>query len=259
MRTLFIFTIILSLGFNSAMACLNTYQYKIFPIGTLEGKIISIDFQIKRSEDSSPSRHVNLGFRKPPQEKQIWRLRSYISTYDKSQKLLSNLAFELGQVKGEDYTQKLNELYQSAINQSIKDYPKMVLFNPQSISFCNFNKHCDLVSIENDADKEKDFVIYNKKAYEINILKDSSYIGFNNSLYYANNSSSFYLSSTRTYINKTGRMLVCHYETGTNLSFYEDEKHSFVPDFEFVDLRHASYQEPVLHHAFGYDIIVWLE
>lgn len=259
MRNLFIFTLYLSLSFSSALACLNTYQYKIFPIGTLDGDLVTIDFQIQRSEDNSPARHVKIGFGKGPQEQQIWRLKSYISTYDKHQKLQFNLAQDIGQARGEDYTKKLKTLYQTALAEAVKKYPKMVLFNPQGISFCNFNKDCDLVSIKYDVEQKKDFVFYNGQSYEIGILKDSSYIGFNNSLYYANHSTAFYLSSSRTYINKTGRLLVCHYETGTNLSFYEDEKHSFVPDLEFVDLRNAIYQEPVLHHGFGYDVLVWLE
>lgn len=247
---------IILLSFSSLKACLNTYQYKIFPVGMQNGHIITVDVQIKRSEQSAVDKYIKVGWKGPSSEGELWVLKTYISVYDQQQKMISNELQEIKEHKGKSYVNALRKMYQNAFKAIQLKYPKLDGFKPIDICFCNFQKACKDVNLKNDVNKQKDYLVYQSKSYQISVLKDSSYIAFNKSMYYSNNTKPYYLSSTRVYRNSKHQLVLAHLETGTNLAFYEDKSECIVPDVSWANIENSVYQEPVLHHAYGFDVFI---
>ena len=81
--------IILIFQTTFSFACLNTYQFKIFPVGVSQDKIITVDVQIRRTSQVEGNRWLKLGLEKADEWSEMWILYSYVSAYDKNQKLLS--------------------------------------------------------------------------------------------------------------------------------------------------------------------------
>ena len=173
---------------------------------------------------------------------------------------------------GKDYSDTLLSAFQTGYESALKQYPSIDLFTPDYISFCDYQKKCDLLSVAYDTIQNKDYVTLSNKKYPISVIQDTSYYAFNNSPYHSGNTAGLYISSIRTYKSESMTLVLTHLETGHEISMGwitddpnkkpEEEGDPVIvskehkPDIEFKVIDKAVYQEPLLHHGYGFDIFV---
>lgn len=245
-------------------ACKNTTQFKTFPIGTNDKQIITFEAFIYRGDYFNKDSKDQ--FIMP---KTSWTIKSFISVYSYNGTLISKQEFESTEIKNDKYLSELQKLYKKGIDFTTDKYPKITLFKPSYISFCGYQKQCEILKLQNDTINKKDYLIYKKKKHAINLDRFSD---SKKSMLFSNSLSSYFISSTRIYKTDTIEIVIGHLETGHEISMgwmttdkkrkNEDEDDYFIyteekkPDFEFTDIKKAVYEEPLLHHAYGFDFLI---
>ncbi len=264
--------IILTFQTTFTFACLNTYQFKIFPVGISQDKIVTIDVQIRRTSEYEGNKKLNLGLVNAKAGNYFWVLYSYISTYYKYQKLISLKPFDTTYSIGKSYSDTLDKTYHRGLEKIALQFNNLEYFKPDYISFCDFQQKCNLVKIQSDTVLNKEYVIYESKKYQTYVVQDSSYFGFDKSRNHTETIKGLYINSIRVYKTKTITMLIAHLATGHEISMgwitsdpkkaskKEDGEISLAnehkPNFKFSDINQSTYQEPLLHHGYGFDIFI---
>ncbi|MDR1761312.1 MAG: hypothetical protein LBR55_02565 [Bacteroidales bacterium] len=240
----------------SSFACLSAYQFKIFPAGFVDNEIVTVDFQIQRGGTMSENEEFLMD----------WYLWAYISTYNQNQQLIKAAPFDSVKIKSDEYLPKLQEMYNAAFAKIQTDFPSIELFTPTYISFCDFQTKCKLIEIHTVNDtitysatyteiyKIPDALLYKNKKYPLDIIKDTLYYGFKGALEYIEIPR--YISSYRIYEAGTVKLVVFHLGRGDDLYMREEYKtpaKEHKPKFNFKDIKTAVYEEPLLHHGFGFD------
>ncbi|RZJ67459.1 MAG: hypothetical protein EOO50_05585 [Flavobacterium sp.] len=247
--------LLLLLFAETASACLNTYQFKIFPVGVVNGNIVSVDFKIRRTSKAEGNQMLDLGLKDARAMDVMWILDAYISTYDKSQKLLTSEHFEQVYSLEEDYGSKLQSVYSVCLSKIKSANPTIDLFKPDYISFCDYQQKCKLVAIESDTIKHLDYMSYNKKKHLLPVMRDTSYYGFGGNA--PEKAIDLYVSSVRVYKSKNMTLVMSHLETGHEISMnLMDDSKEKKPNIAFRNIAEATYVEPLLHHGYGVDIFI---
>jgi hypothetical protein len=256
-----------------SIACSNTYQFKIFPIGIFQNNIVTIDVQIYRTSIYEGSRRYNLEFENDDSMDIMWIIKTYESVYNKKQKLISSTLLETVYSTNNDYTKTLLKTYTLGFNQIINEYKSIELFKPEYLSFCDFKKKCNIIEVIKDSISNIDILKYKGINYPVEITQNENYYGFNNSPYFTKNSLySYHISSTRIYKSKSLEIVIGHFETGHEISMgwvtndpNKEPKDEYdivilskehIPEIEFNKLETSVYKEPLLHHGFGFDIFI---
>jgi hypothetical protein len=251
---------------------LNTYQFKIFPVGVSQDKIVTVDVQIRRTSQVEGNRWLQLGLEKTDEWSEMWILYSYITTYDKKQKFISLTPLDTTFSIGKTDADTLDKTYQRGLKKISAEFSDIEYFNPEYISFCDFQQKCNLVKIKSDTVSNKDYVVYEGKKYQTDIVQDTSYYGFGRSPYHPEAISGFYINSVRVYKTKTVTLLIAQLATGHEISMgwitsdpkkagkTEDGEISLAkehkPNWTFTDIKKSTYEEPLLHHGYGFDIFI---
>lgn len=263
---------ILTLQTTLSFACLNTYQFKIFPVGVSQDKIVTVDVQIRRTSQVEGNRRLKLGFERAEEWGRMWILYSYISTYDKKQKLISLTPLDTIFSVGKTYADTLDKAFQRGLKKIATAFTDIEYFKPEYISFCDFQQECNLVKIQSDTLSNGDYLVYEGKKYQALIVQDTSYYGFGRSPYHPETIAALYINSIRRYKTKTITLLITHLATGHEISMgwitsdpkkagktedgevYLAEEHK--PNLTFTDIKKTTYEEPLLHHGYGFDIFI---
>ncbi len=249
---------------TASYACLSTTQFKTFPIGIYNGNIITIDAFIYRDSYTDKD-----GKEKFPMPKILWEIKTFIAIYDMSGKLISKQEIEMSEIKNDKYLSQLQSSYKKGIQIIKKRYSKLEYFKPSYISYCDFQKKCEILEIENDTINKKDYLIYKEEKHSINL---NNYNEYKKSMLYSDNLTSYFISSTRIYRTDKIEIVIAHLETGHEISMGwittdqnkkpKDDYDVVIiakekkPEFEFVDLENAVYEEPLLHHGYGFDFLI---
>lgn len=252
-----------SLSFACSV-CFATTQHKSFPVGVYEDKIVSVDFLIFRGSYKDKTEKKS---EMPSFPKIKWYLKSYISYYDFDMKLLKKEEFEEKDVKKESYSAAIKLMFTKAFN-TLKD-KKIELFKTEYISFCNYQKNCERIDIVHDTINKKDFLVYKKKKFKIDL---EQYKNYKDSVLFSENLSDYYISSVRVFKTDKIELFVAHLETGHEISMgfitndpeekAKAEHHRMIlvkeekPKFDFSDIQNSAYEEPLLHHAYGFDFMI---
>lgn len=247
--------IFLLLACQIASACMNTYQFKIFPVGVVDGKIITVDFKIRRTSQIEGNRWLKLNLKNASEFDIMWLLDAYISTYDQKQKLLSSEPIDSTYSLDANYRTKLQSVYQTGFSKIKSTYPTIELFKAETISFCDFKQKCKLMAIESDTINKRDYLKFAKKKHELPVFHDKEYFGFGKRA--PEKAIDLYISSVRTYKTKNLTLVLSHLATGheINMGMHDPEK-EYKPDFPFGDIETQTYVEPLLHHGYGLDVFV---
>ena len=264
--------IILTLQATFSFACLNTYQLKIFPVGVSQNKIITVDIQIRRTSQVEGNRLLKLELEKTDEWGEMWTLYSYVAKYDKNQKLISLTPLDTTFSIGNTYADTLYKTYQRGLKMIATEFTDLEYFKPDYISFCDFQHKCDIVKIQSDTLSNKDFVVYEGKKYQTDIVRDTSYYAFGRSPYHPETITGLYINSVRIYKTKTLTLLITHLATGHEISMAwitSDPKKAgkikdgeialakeYKPNLTFTDIKQSTYEEPLLHHGYGFDIFI---
>lgn len=192
--------------------------------------------------------------------------------YNKNQKLVSFTPLDTTYAIGNNYSDTLNSAFQNGLKIIATKFTDLEYFKPDYISFCDYQQTCNIVKIQTDTILNKDFVVYNGKKYQPNIIRDTSYYGFGRSPYHPKQITGLYINFVRVYKTKTITLLITHLATGHEISMgwitsdpkkvskTEDGETSlakeFKPNFTFTDIKKSTYQEPLLHHGYGFDLFI---
>src|SRR5690554_3043370 len=90
-RLLFIALAFLSI---EAFGCLNTYQFRVFPIGLDNGQIVTLDYKVYRTSQIEGSRKVDFELDSANKTETMWILIGSISKYDFNQNLIETNVFD---------------------------------------------------------------------------------------------------------------------------------------------------------------------
>ena len=258
---------ILILYSTISFACFSTTQFKTFPIGINNGNIITIDAFIYR--DSYIDKDSTNKYSMP---KILWEIKSFIAIYDMNGKLISKQVIEISEIKNDKYLSQLRSSYKKGIQIIKEKYSKIKYFKPSYISYCDFQKKCEILEIENDTINKNDYLVYKGTKHTINL---NNYSEYKKSMLYSDDLISYFISSTRIYRMDKIEIVIGHLETGHEISMgwittdknkkpkddydvviiAEEKK----PNFEFSELENAIYEEPLLHHGYGFDFLIVTE
>jgi len=271
MTKIIVTILIIISSWTSVFGCLNTYQFKIFPVGVYEDNIISVDVKIRRTSLYEGNRFLDLKIEDPDKHELIWILYTYIATYDKNQKIQSLVPFDTVYEIGDNYVDTLLTAYYRGYKLITESFSAIELFSPDYISFCDFQKECNLISVNYDTIRKQDYLVYKRKKYPITIVSDTSYYAYRRA-YHSGNTDGFYISSVRLYKSSKITIVLAHLETGQEISMRwntddsnknsEEKDDPFIvpkehkPDIAFKDIDKAVFQEPLLHHGYGFDIFI---
>ncbi len=249
-----------------SFACMATTQFKMFPIGIGNGEIITADTFIYRSSYRGEKKEKGIR-----NNKTMWNIELSIAIYDLKGNIVSMEVIEKLTVKEEKYDAHLKTAYKKLLHTSKLKYPNLNFFTPKYISFCDFQKKCEILKVKNDTVNKKDYLIYRNKKHPISLAK---YEKYKQSALFTGNLSSYYVSSTRVYNTKNTELVIAHLQTGHEVSMgwinddpistpkEEDVYNPNIipkehkPEIQFNKLSEAIYQEPLLHHAYGFDFFV---
>lgn len=264
--------IVLILKALGSYACANAYQFKLYPVGVEDGKIVTIDFHIRRTFEFQLRKEL-----KPEKSLSgpggiMFVISSYISTYDKDQKLVSSDSIGSTYCYTKDQEDTLKVSYKRNFEKILSNNPQIELFKPESISFCDFQQKCKLVEISYDSLTNENFLTYNAVKTLLPILHDTTYYGFGDMSSVYKNVNDLCVNSVRVYKTKTTKLIIAHLCTGDQLDMgllTDDPKkvgsteegdvrltREYKPTFAFTDIKKATYVEPLLHHGYGFDVFI---
>lgn len=247
-----------------ANACLAAHQYKIFPIGIQDQQLITFTAYIHRLDfvDKTDAEKFNgpeIG----------WSIEYYMSTYNLKEQLISKTKTEKLIVESKHYVKELSEVYHKKLKAIVIQNKDIELLIPEYISFCDFQKKCNILTLKNNLRKQKDYLIYKSKKYPINL---NAFQEFKRSATFTDNLSAYHLSSTRIYKANNTEIVVGHVGTGHEISMGwitndpnkkpKDEYDVVIlakehkPNIKFDRISETIYEEPLLHHGYGFDFLI---
>ncbi len=256
-----------------SFACMDAYQFKIFPVGVSKDKIITVDVKISRTMAQSDQLGSKNRLKETGKFEVMWILNSYISSYDKHQKLISSTSLEKKNSIGKSYSDTLNKTFQHGLAKIATTFFDIEYFKPEYISFCDFQQKCNIVQIQSDTILNKDYVVYDDRKYETVFIKDTLFYGFeSNCMYHPKKITDLFVNSVRVYRAKSISLLITHLATADEISWgwitsdpkkagkTEDGEISlakeYKPNLTFSELQKSTYEEPLLHHGYGFDLFI---
>lgn len=268
--------IILFLFFQSisSQACLNTYQFKIFPVGMVSDTIVTVDVQIRRTSQEEGNRWLRLDLDSADEWTEMWIIDAFVSKYDNTQHLLTKESIGRIYSLKETYLDSLKSIYQKGYKSVCARYPAIRQFNPVYLSYCNFQQSCEYIRIAADTLANKNYFVYQNKSYRLSVLEDTSYYAFHKGEEPSIPIMDFYANSIRVYKLDDMELVIGHVTTGHEISMgwvTNDPKvakkmekkgetailvKEYKPEKPFADISTAVYEEPLLHHAYGFDLFI---
>lgn len=247
----------------SAFACLFAKQHKLFPVGINNDNIVFIETHIYRAEDISKNDKERNTL------KIKWEIKTYISIYNKSQDLISKTEIDDSEIKGDSYVQLLKTSYAKGLFQIESLYPNLDHFTAEYLSFCDYQKKCKRLEIQHDSLNKKDTFKYKKQDFNVKLPSNKN---DEESDTFTGDLSAYFLNSIRVYKTKDLELVIGHLATGHEVSmgWITDnpknksnesgdpihEAKPYDPDFEFKELHVPVYQEPIMHHGYGFDLFI---
>ena len=250
--TLFIFPIS-----NESLACLVASQDRIIPIGTDNNGLVAIEVLCSRYGEGEFGENL------------LWAYKLTLNGYneDYSDYVISKLDSNL-RLKEDEIEDFLNEQLDHALTIS-KDLDGFLPFNPLEVMFCDFQTECTLLELVKQ-EKEIGFRLANEnKLYPIKFFS-TEYTGNIGKKYldyhYAYSVEGdtvgldLRISSIRIYRNLNRELIMFHLSTGQE---FKDAGTNLIPprkeyslEKKLVELKDATFKEPILHHGKGFDYYV---
>ena len=254
-------------------ACLNAYQFKVFPVGVYRGQIVSVDVEVIRTSVFQGNIHYGLHYEVKEKVQVLWILRAYRSVYDKNQKLISSVPLDTIFTIQKDYTNDLQQLYSKGFDRIKSEFPDIELFRPYRLTFCGYRQKCRELRVKNDSLNNVDIIEYQGVEYPVKFIRGENYYNLGYSSVSGEDFlTHYYISSYRIYKANNMELIVTHFGTGHEISMgwitdNPDKKSKdegdiviyakeYVPDIPFKDIKTVVYKEPLLHHGYGFDVFV---
>ncbi len=173
MRNVLVLVVLLS--FSNTYACLEAFQFKIFPIGYYQSSIYTMDIQVKRTSEDLANRDYDTRIENPSSSSPVFVLNCYLSVYDNNQKLISTQLNHTAVIVDSIYADTLSIIYDKTKQSLSRQYPKMKKFKHHSYSFCEFNRECEKFILTSQIEGKRDAIVYKNKKYSLEVLEDENY------------------------------------------------------------------------------------
>ena len=235
-----------------AFGCLNTYQFRVFPIGHDKGQIVTLDYKVYRTSQIEGSRRVDFALDSTKMTDVMWILIGNISHYDYNQQLIKTSTFDTILSLDRFYLTELSISFKKGLKLIKNDYSELDFFEPIDIYFCDYSDSCSIAKITIDTIQGASFIKTHDLNFEITVIKNQDFYGFDNSPYFGNNLKGMNFNSVRTYKSKEFELIVFHTATGMKLKKADEND----PIIDFQNIKESYFHEPVLHHEYGIDLFV---
>lgn len=253
MRNVFLLLIITLASFNS-FACLSSYQYKVFPIGFKGDTIVSVDFDIYRSEYSQG---VKLGVVPKDSSKtmrdEYYTIKCYKVLYTFDQKEISRDSIETRYAPNKNYRDTIQAMYSKILEDVLYTDFTVELFNATYLSFCNFNQTCDTLTYKYDTVKALPYFLYNGEKYYTSFGTDST----SHVLATKKSLENYSVNSIRIYTSFSFSIVIVqlsNFQEKETANGNIPEHTEYLPPKPYTCIAEATYFEPVVHHGFGFDV-----
>lgn len=245
---------------SSAFACMNTFQRKIFPIGVADGKILALQVEILRT--SIEEGRFRYGLEAPDGSEYgiMWMLVSSQVELDKTGKSVFRGPVDTTFAISESYSAELADIFSAHLNQARADLPQLELFTPEYASDCEYQKTCERVTLISDSARKADFLLVEGKEIPAAGLAEAAKTSHERLSTEPPFALYLDISTVRIFNTSSLRIMVVHLGQGEDLydeEYVQQPEHK--ADFPFVQLENSTFEEPILHHAWGTDILVTLE
>jgi hypothetical protein len=259
MKNLFTAVILILFSINT-FACLSAYQFKTYPVGIVGDTIVSIDFKIHRSEyKSGVSRGKVLHDTTKSFRDEYYTIIPFKVYYTLKQEVISMDTLDTIYVPTRDYRDSIQKVYLFELEELLFTEPNLELFNANHLSFCQYYSKCSIVSIKTDSITLETSVTYKNKEYNIPVLKDSSYYGFNTE-HITSTENVYNINSIRVYSTPNIEIVMLHlspfYDTRepADSSLKDKKREEIYPSKPYTCIAEATYFERLIHHGHTYDI-----
>jgi hypothetical protein len=236
-------------------ACLEAFQFKIFPIGYNENYLHTFDVQVKRTSEDLANRDFNSGIENPSSLSPVFVLTCFLSVYDKNQQLISTQPYHTAVIVDSVYTDTLSKIYDIAKQSLYVKYPKMRNFKHCSYSFCDFNQVCKKVGLTTQTDGIRDAIMYKNKKYSLKVLEDENYFKLIGDTRYQ--MGVLGIGTINAYKTRGLKLMVIHLVSADQIAykvlFPEAITENPTKFNSFIKAKCPIYEEPLLDHAYGVD------
>lgn len=245
-------------------ACLNTSQYKTFPVGVDEQTIYTVDIMIKRTSQGEGAMIFNLNRSTLNPTKEMWLLFVYECSYSFMQRPISCIPTDTVFVFHTSYIDSLKMVYSKTFKSVNSKHTTLELFKPHYISFCDLHKDCKMISLEIDTIKNIEYVSFEGISTPITINKDTTDVGWGYKPFYTESLDKLVVNSVRIYTLKKMKFVFIqitteeeHQEYTSNCSHSNNKNNSeYKPSIPFKDIHTSVYEEPLVQHSRGFDVFV---
>lgn len=256
------------LFFNSEAKkmCLAASQNRIFPIGIINDTVVVFETHLWRSINTEKDKNKD-----DFDYSSHWRGITYLKKYSKTNKLIISKTIDTLTLFSEElYVETLSKSFNKSIETAITECD-LELFEPVSLSFCDYQNKCNSLSVKVDNIKKGLYILLKNKKnkFPVNILKDSSSVASNivrsNTSfegYFDEDSSFLDISSIRKFKAGKKSLIITHLGYGQRMASADGtssfpEGIEYKPKFQFNKLNKSIFIEPVMHHGNGFDFMIF--
>ena len=252
--------LVLILGFilqySALFACLHADQNRIFPIGKSAKGWHVLELQKARfDEDFKP----------------IWSATAFHNIYNEKHELLTSDSIGFYTFPENDH-QKIYQFFLNETIQLAKQEKSLIQVKPKSLYFCDFSHDNPEANLIFDTLNKQVFVqLITGKKYEITTLGEQSFLNTDLiSIRLEDNDKSINLAqifqdilcvnSVRKFTIGNKQLTIIHLAIGEFLSDADGnipEPKPYFSKLPFNSLMNSLFFEPVLHHGYGFDFMIW--
>lgn len=272
MRNLVVFLLPL-IFFTHTRACLSAFQYKIFPVGMRHDSLYTIDYRLYRLSTYQGNDLLKLGLKSASPSNAMWQLKASLSIYDVHQRLVYSKPIDSTYNVGLTYGDTLKQSFLRALKILEAQFLNLEKFEPQSISFCNYQQQCWHVSVGLDSLSQQSILKYQGRSFKITVLSDTNYYPIRFRGYSPIAINDLYINSVRIFKTKRSTLVIGFLTMGDEIDsglithdpkkagMTEDGEVAYLKEYRPVipfgkSIRSTTYTEPILHHGFGMDLFV---
>jgi hypothetical protein len=256
MRNVLLFVVLFS--FSNTYACLEAFQFKIFPIGFQNGVVYTLDVQIKRTSEDLANRDYNTGIENPSSLSPVFVLNCFLSEYDKKQKLISTQPYHTAVIVDSVFADSLSKIYEKTNQSLYNKYPKMKKIKHCSYNFCEFNQECKNVGLTSQTEGRRDSIWYKNKKYSLKVLEDENYFKLIGETRYQ--MGILGIGTINTYKTRGLKIIIAHLVSADEITyktlFPEAMSENTNKEIAFTKTQSPIFEEPLLDHAYGVDFFI---
>lgn len=235
--------IIFSLMTGQIFACGGSYQYRLFPIGIINGDLVIIETSLNKYWDPSAGTTIVTRNR--------WKGTITLKKVDKQGQFKTLQFIDTVDILDRDYSKELMPFFDTAyfIASNLTDFQAGK--NP-TIEFCNFKKDCKTLGLISSTAKMLTVKTNDENEFEIAfpevvVQQSESSGGIANQ--------DFKINSIRTISIGENKLIVA------NFAFGEEQNTDFNKQTKFqqqcTSLSKCVYKELTLYHGLSFDAIIW--